>query len=71
MRKLSLLLIAIMLTSFCFADEGRNQGAINNLCQNLTAACQQGDKSSCQAAKDTGCQCDLKQGTCTRGNYSN
>ena len=71
MRKL---FVCFGLCCYCLtvnADQGRNQGAVNNLCQNLTVACQDGDKSSCQALKDTGCQCDPKQGTCTRGNYSN
>lgn len=59
------------LMNSAFADQGRNQGAVNNLCQNLTVACQQGDKSSCKAAQQTGCMCDKKSGTCARGNYSN
>lgn len=64
-------LIFMFFSTLAFADVGRNQGAINNLCQNLTNACRQGDKSYCEAAKKTGCLCDQKTGTCTRGNYSN
>ncbi len=67
-----LILIALSLTIIVsYADEGRNQGAVNNLCQNLAAACQTGDQDSCNAYKSTGCACDQSQGTCTRGNYSN
>lgn len=65
------MLVFFAVNATCFADQGRNQGGVNNLCQNLTAACQQGDQSSCQAAKDTGCLCDPNAGTCTRGNSSN
>lgn len=68
------LLIAIILAVFslaCFASEGRNQGAVNNLCQNLTAACQGGDKASCDAFTSTGCTCIESEGTCSRGNFSN
>lgn len=67
------LIVAIFMMSsmLAYADAGRNQGAINNLCQNLTNACRHGDKSYCEAAKKTGCSCDQKTGTCTRGNYSN
>jgi len=60
-----------LLSCLSYADNGRNQGAVNNLCQNLTAACKQGDKQACQAAKETGCLCNATTGTCTRGNYSN
>lgn len=70
MRKLIFLLVLCYYAT-ANADQGRNQGAVNNLCQNLTVACQGGDQPSCQAFKDTGCQCDVTQGTCTRGNYSN
>ena len=60
MRKL-FFCVALFSAVVCYADPGRNQGAVNNLCQNLSAACTQGD---------TGCACD-ESGVCTRGNYSN
>ncbi len=54
-----------------FADQsGASRGAINNLCQNLTQACTQGDKSSCKALQEVGCNCNAQSGTCSRGNYS-
>lgn len=61
----------MLISVAAFADTGRSQGAVNNLCQNLTTACKQGDKQSCQALKQTGCTCDAKTGACSRGNYSN
>jgi hypothetical protein len=67
----TLLLVLLNCAVFgAYADTGRNQGAVNNLCQNLAAACAEGDQSSCQAAKDTGCSCDKDSGTCLRGDYS-
>lgn len=68
--KFSVIILALFMAQ-SYADTGRNQGAVNNLCQNLTAACKNGDKQSCQAAKETGCLCNSTTGTCTRGNYSN
>lgn len=66
-----LLLSGILACGFSYADSGTiHRGAINNLCQNLTAACQAGYESTCKAAEDTGCKCDESMGTCTRGNYS-
>ena len=69
MRKL-LLVILVMISFGANATDSRNQGAINNLCQNLANACAGGDKPSCQASKDTGCNCDKETGTCARGDYS-
>lgn len=69
MRKL-FFCVAMFSAAVCYADPGRNQGAVNNLCQNLSAACTQGDSPSCDAYKTTGCACD-ESGVCTRGNYSN
>ena len=54
----------------CYADPGRNQGAVNNLCQNLSAACTQGDNPSCDAYKTTGCACD-ESGVCWVVNQPN
>ncbi|MEN9946138.1 MAG: hypothetical protein RLZZ293_524 [Pseudomonadota bacterium] len=71
MIKLGLLLIIMFFgCGVAQALEGRSQGAITNLCRNLSMACEQGESSSCLAYKQTGCACD-QQGTCTRGNYSN
>lgn len=69
MRKL-LLILLIGVAAYGYADTGRNQGAVNNLCQNLSAACSEGDQSSCEAVKTTGCACDKDSGTCLRGDYS-
>ncbi|RTK93484.1 MAG: hypothetical protein EKK64_10110 [Neisseriaceae bacterium] len=64
-------LFTLLMIQNVFADQGRNQGAVNNLCQNLTSACKDGDKSSCKALQDVGCKCDKKTSACSRGNYSN
>jgi|GEM_PF-2132212 len=69
MHKLLLVIMFFSITA-CYASDGRNQGAVNNLCQNLSAACSGGDQSSCDAYKSTGCGCDADSGTCTRGNSS-
>jgi hypothetical protein len=69
MRKL-FFCVAMFSAVVCYADVGRNQGAVNNLCQNLSAACTQGSESSCGGYKTTGCACN-ESGVCTRGNYSN
>ena len=65
-----LIMAVFVFGSQCYAATNQ-RFAVNNLCQNLTAACTGGDQASCQAAKNTGCKCDESQGTCTRGNYSN
>lgn len=69
MHKL-LILTGCLLIGYAYASDGRNQGAVNNLCQNLSAACAGGDQQSCDAYKSTGCGCDSDAGTCSRGNYS-
>ena len=56
------------LVSSVLAVQGRNQGAVNNLCQNLTLSCREGEESSCRAFKEVGCKCDGTMRTCPRGN---
>lgn len=63
-----MLLVATVMNAY--ADNGRNQGAVNNLCRNLMNACFNGDKQSCEAARNVGCACNEKTGTCSRGNYN-
>lgn len=65
-----LILTGCLLIGSSYAIDGRNQGAVNNLCQNLSAGCSGGDQQSCDAYKNTGCGCDSETGTCSRGNYS-